>query len=503
MKRLVAALLTIVAVHAGAGVASATNLRIGIQEDPDSLDPAVGGFFVGRVVFAAMCDKLVDIDADLTFVPQLATSWSTSADGRTLTLKLRADVVFHDGEKLDAAAVKTNLDRYRTAPESRRKAETRPIADVEVVDPLTVTIRLGAPFAPLLSVLADRAGMMLSPKAIAEQGDKIGQSPVCAGPFRFVRRVAQERIELAKFERYWNAGAIALDAITYMVVPSSAVRLVNLRAGSLDMIERLAATDMKLVKAEGRLRLFDTPGLAFQALVINTNNGARAEGPLGRDKRVREALDLAIDRAALNQVVFDGAFVPNNQAEAPGSRYHDASRPLPGRDVGKARALLREAGHERLAIGLTVINNPVDNQIAQVIQSMAAEAGFDIRIEALEAGAQVQATQRGDFDVALLPWSGRVDPDGNIAIWLQCDGFTNFGKFCRPEMDAALAEARAATEVAQRQAIYRRITATYLAEKPLLFLYHSRWLWAASAKVDGFTPVADGLIRAQGIRLRD
>jgi peptide/nickel transport system substrate-binding protein len=201
--------------------------------------------------------------------------------------------------------------------------------------------------------------------------------------------------------------------------------------------------------------------------------------------------------------VFEGAFVPNNQAEAPGSRYHDPSRPVAARDVAGARALLREAGHDRLAIGLTVINNPVDNQIAQVIQSMAAEAGFDIRIEALEAGAQVQATQRGEFDMALLPWSGRVDPDGNIAIWLQCDGFTNFGKFCRPEMDAALAEARAATDLAQRQAIYRRITATYLDEKPLLFLYHARWLWAASTRVEGFMPVADGLIRPQGIRIRN
>jgi peptide/nickel transport system substrate-binding protein len=503
MKRFAATLLTVVAMHAGLAAASAAGLRIGIQEDPDSLDPAVGGFFVGRVVFAAMCDKLVDIDADLNFVPQLATSWSQSTDGRALTLKLRPDVRFHDGETLDAAAVKVNLDRYRTAPESRRKAETRPITEVEVVDPLTVTIRLAAPFAPLLSVLADRAGMMLSPKALAAQGDRIGQAPVCAGPFRFVRRVAQERIELAKFDRYWNAGAIALDTITYMVVPSGAVRLVNLRAGSLDMIERMAATDMKAVQADGALRLFDKPGLAFQALVINTGNGARAAGPLGRDKRVRAALDLAIDRAALNQVVFDGAFVPNNQAEAPGSRYHDPSRPVAARDVAGARALLREAGHDRLAIGLTVINNPVDNQIAQVIQSMAAEAGFDIRIEALEAGAQVQATQRGEFDMALLPWSGRVDPDGNIAIWLQCDGFTNFGKFCRPEMDAALAEARAATDLAQRQAIYRRITATYLDEKPLLFLYHARWLWAASTRVEGFMPVADGLIRPQGIRIRN
>lgn len=483
--------------------ASAAGLRIGIQEDPDALDPATGGFFVGRVVFAALCDKLIDIDAGLNFVPQLATAWAWSGDNRALTLTLRPGVTFHDGETLDAAAVKINLDRYRLAPESRRKAETKPITAVEVVDPMTVRLTLAEPHAPLLAVLADRAGMMMSPKALAALGDKIGSAPVCAGPFRFVRRVAQERIELQRFDRYWNAAAVKLDTITYMVVPDAAIRLVNLRAGALDMIERVAASDMKAIQADQRLRLVATPGLAFQTLVVNTANGARAKSPLGTDPKVREALELAIDRDAINRVVFDGAFVPNNQAEAPGTKFFHAGRPAPARDLAKARALLKEAGQERVAFTLTVINNQTDSQLAQVIQAMVAEAGFDMKIEALEAGAQVAATTRGEFDAAILPWSGRVDPDGNIAIWVQCDGFINFGKYCKPAMDDALARARGTNDLAPRQAAYREIADLYLADRPLLFLYHAKWLWAANARVEGFTPIADGLIRPQGVTLRD
>ena len=203
MKYLVGSILIAFAMLAPA---SASELRIALAEDPDLLDPAQGTSFVGRDVFAAMCDKLVDIAPDMSFVPQLATAWSWSDDGKTLILKIRGGVLFQDGTKLDAAAVKANLDRYRMAPESKRKAEVKPIANVVVVDPLTVHIELSAPYAPLLAVLADRAGMMMSPTALAAMGDKIATKPVCAGPFKFVERVPQEKIVLERFDKYWNPG---------------------------------------------------------------------------------------------------------------------------------------------------------------------------------------------------------------------------------------------------------------------------------------------------------
>src|SRR5258707_12769044 len=156
----------------GPATASGT-LRIALQEDPDALDPAQGVSFVGRVVFAGLCDKLIDIDQSLAYVPQLATEWAWSADNLALTMKLRPGVVFHDGTPFDAAAVKSNIERYKTAPESKRKTELKQVSAVETVDPATVRFVLSQPYAPLLGILSDRAGMMISPKALAEQGDKI------------------------------------------------------------------------------------------------------------------------------------------------------------------------------------------------------------------------------------------------------------------------------------------------------------------------------------------
>src|SRR5271154_5598767 len=152
-------------------------LRIGLAEDPDILDPTLARTFVGRIVFSALCDKLFDLDEKLNIVPMLATSHEWSADNKTLTLKLRPGVLFHDGEKFDAAAVKFNIERHKTLAGSNRRGELLPVTSVEVVDPLTARLVLSAPFAPLLSVLSDRAGMMVSPKAAAASPEAFGARP--------------------------------------------------------------------------------------------------------------------------------------------------------------------------------------------------------------------------------------------------------------------------------------------------------------------------------------
>src|SRR5438552_14796571 len=146
-------------------VVQSQTLRIGLAEDPDVLDPTMARTFVGRIVFSALCDKLFDLDEKLNIVPMLATSYEWSPDSKALTLKLRPGVTFHDGEKFDAAAAKFNLERHKNLPGSSRRSELAAVASVEVVDPQTVRLNLSAPAVPLLAVLSDRAGMMVSPKA--------------------------------------------------------------------------------------------------------------------------------------------------------------------------------------------------------------------------------------------------------------------------------------------------------------------------------------------------
>src|SRR6187551_784225 len=132
------------------GVAAAqTTLRIGLAEDPDVLDPTLARTYVGRIVFASFCDKLFDIDEKLNAVPQLALGYETAPDGKAVTIKLRPNVKFHDGEKLDADAAKYSLERHMTMAGSFRKPELAAVDHVEVVDPLTLKLVLKAPFAPL------------------------------------------------------------------------------------------------------------------------------------------------------------------------------------------------------------------------------------------------------------------------------------------------------------------------------------------------------------------
>jgi peptide/nickel transport system substrate-binding protein len=236
-------------------------------------------------------------------------------------------------------------------------------------------------------------------------------------------------------------------------------------------------------------------------LSVNLHNGPSADNPLGRDPKIREAFELAIDRKVLNDVVFDGRFVPSNQPEAPGTRYWDPDHPTPARDVAKAKALLAAAGTPHPAFTLTTANATSGLEIAQTLQSMAAEAGFDVSIRAIEATTMVQNTSAGNYQAALAIWSGRPDPDGNISYWLACDGFLNWGKYCDPEFDRLLEAARSTIDPEARQKLYRQATDIYMAARPALFLHHYTWLWGVNRRVEGFVAHPDGIIRPQGLKL--
>src|SRR5438874_11844401 len=281
-----------------AGAQAQTTLRIGLAEDPDILDPTLGRTYVGRIVFASFCDKLFDIDEKINIVPQLALSHETSADGKEVTIKLRPGVKFHDGEAFTAEAAKFSLERHLTFPGSFRKPELAAVDHIDVVDPLTIKLVLKAPYSPLVAQLTDRAGMMVSPKAAKEAGDKFGLRPVCAGPYKFVERVQRVRIVVEKFADYWEKDRLHIDRITYLPIVDSTVRLANLRSGGLDLLERLNATDMAAVKADSKLKLNELPDLSYFGLTINIANGDKAKNPLGQSPKRRQALELATDREA-------------------------------------------------------------------------------------------------------------------------------------------------------------------------------------------------------------
>lgn len=477
--------------------AQAQTLKIGLESDPDALDPDRSRTFVGRIVFTALCDKLIDVTPDLKLVPQLATEWTVSEDGKTIDMTLREGVTFHDGTAFDGEAVKANIERSQTLEDSVRKSEVSSIQSVEVVDATHIKLHLSAPDAPLLAQLADRSGMMLSPASF--DGD-VSANPVCSGPFKFKARVAQDKIELEKFAEYWNADAIALDGVTYLPIPDSTVRLANLQSGDLDLINRLAATDVAIVEGSGNLTYARAEGLGYQGITFNTANGTKADNPFGKDARLRQALSLAIDREAINQVVFSGLNAAAGQSVSAASPYFDPAYPIPARDVEKAKALLAEAGHEGgLTLEMQFPNRPENQQVVQVIQAMAAEAGIQINLVAKEFATMLADQAAGDFQASQVGWSGRIDPDGNIYGFVTTGGGFNDGKYSNPEVDRLLAEARAVSDEAARKDLYHQANQLLMTDLPLFYLYNEAWLYGVSNAVQGFVPSPDGMIRLEGV----
>ncbi|AEE67910.1 ABC transporter substrate-binding protein [Bordetella pertussis] len=490
------------AVLAGAGGAAlAQDLRIGLQEDPDVLDPHRARTYVGRIVFTSLCDKLVDIDEKLQFVPQLAQSWSFSEDNKTLTFKLRTDVQFHDGSKFDAAAARANLGRAMTLQDSMRKGELASVEKIEAPDPATLVLTLKRPDATLLAQLSDRAGMMLSPKAFEGDAAAVGRKPICSGPYKFVERVQNDRIVLQKFDQYYGAKDYHFDKLVFLPIPDTTVRLSNLRAGGLDILERMNPSDAPQVKNDASVQFMPVSGLGYQEVFFNTGNGKRAETNPFKDKRVRQALALSIDRAIINEVVGGGIFDPASQPFPPASPYHSDKFPVPKRDVERARALLKEAGLQKVKAEFAFGNNTTTSAIAERIQAMAAEAGFELSLRPTEYAAMLNEAQAGNFEMIMRGWSGRVDPDGNIYQFVTCKGALNDGRYCNAEVDKLLAEARTVPDQAKRKAIYDQAQALLQADTHDIYLYYQPWPFVLGKNVRGFKPYPDGMVRLKGVTL--
>lgn len=484
------------------GALAQTTLRIGLAEDPDILDPTMGRTYVGRIVFASFCDKLFDIDDKLNIVPQLALSHETSADGKEMTIRLRPGVKFHDGEPFDAEAAKFSIERHMNFPGSFRKPELATVDHVDVVDPLTIKLVLKTPFSPLIAQLTDRAGMMVSPKAAKEAGDRFGLKPVCAGPYKFVERVQQDRIVGEKFADYWNKDNVFIDRVVYLPIVDATVRLANLKSGGLDLIERVLATDIKDVRSDSRLKLSTALELGYFGITINIGND-KSKGPLSQSEKVRQALDLSIDREAITQVVFNGEFVPGNQWVSPEHPYYQKAFPIQKRDLAKAKAILKEAGVALpVNVDFMVPKGAENEAVAQVIQSMAAEAGFDLKIRLIEFATSFKQAQAGEFQAFLIGWSGRIDPDGNSYVFLHTKAPQNDGGYSSAEADKALEDARLITDAAQRKAIYEKLTKTVLNDVPLIYLYHRKLLIAHTTKLEGYKQMPDGLVRVIGLKLK-
>jgi peptide/nickel transport system substrate-binding protein len=280
------------------------------------------------------------------------------------------------------------------------------------------------------------------------------------------------------------------------------VRLANLKSGGLDLIERVLATDIKDVRTDSNLVLSTAPELGYLGLTINVAND-KTKGALSQSEKVRQALDLSIDREALNQVVFNGEFTPGNQWVSPAHPYYQKAFPIRPRDVEKAKALLKESGVKLpVSVDMMLPKGAENEAVAQVVQSMAAEAGIDLKIRLIEFATSFKQAQAGEFQIFQINWSGRIDPDANSYVFLHTKAPQNDGGYSNAEADKLMEDARAISDPEQRKAIYEKLTKLVLNDEPIIYLYHRKLLFAHTKKLEGYRQMPDGLVRVIGLKLK-
>jgi len=511
--RAMAALLALpIALMLGALPAQAQKktLVVALNQDPDILDPSPSRTYVGRIIFAQMCEKLYEIDESLRIFPQLAADMPTISDGgKTVTLKLRPGVKFNDGTPMNAESVRYSLDRHLNMKGSNRRSELESVNSIEVVDPLTVRLKLNRPFSPLVAILADRSGMPVSPTAANKLGDKFGTAPVCVGPWQFVERISQDRIVLERSPHYFDKAAAKFDRLIFRIIPDDNVRLANLRSGDIDVAHRVAPSDAVSLRREGRFEVSSVTGIGYDGITVNLHNKTgkppqppgNLGTPLANDPRVREALDLSIDRVALNQVAWDGQYTTGCTPISPVSPFHDKSRKCPARDVAKAKKLLADAGLPNgYSFEMVIVNDPQQRRVGEVIQGMVKEAGFNISLKPSEFASALNDNDAGKDQAFLIGWSGRVDPDANIFQFHTCGATLNTTQSCDEGVDAILHRAREVGDLTQRASLYRQAIDKFaFARRNIIYIYHANYIVSYPKSLKGYKAVPDGLIRIKGV----
>jgi len=510
----VGALSAAVAVAHGAGSAATIKnggtLTIGLAEEPDALDPTIARTFVGRMVFQTICEKLYDLDSHLNVVPQLAAALpQVSADKLTYTIKLRSGIKFNDGTAFDSAAVKQTLTRYLTFPGSVRKSEISPISSIDTPNATTVVLHLATPYSPLVAQLADRSGMILSPKALAS-GGTFAQNPVCVGPFMFKDRVAGDHITVVKSPDYYDKSKVHLDSIVFRIMTDPSSRTAALRAGDIQVEDRIQSTDVPTLQKDSSVTVPKAVTIGYQGITLNLGNKngllklpySTVNTDLAKSQDLRTAFDAALDRTTINKVVFNGLNQPDCYPIAPVSPWYKPTVSGLSCDLhantSLAKSLVKASGISNPTVNLMLGGtDPVTARLGQVIQSMEAAVGIKVTVSPTEFTTSLNRADAGTFDTYAVGWSGRVDPDGNIYGFVATKGTLNDSGYSNARLDYVLNGARKSLTTKARTTLYRVAMQIIHRQRPLIYLYHPVNYYGVSKKVSGVQIYGDGLIRPQ------
>lgn len=460
-------------------------LIIAVLSDATQLDPHKGTDIPSANVYhGKIYEGLVSQDEKMEIQPALATEWK-KLDDLTWEFKLREGVKFHDGTEFNADAVKKTIERVLDpAVASPRAKLFEMITEINVIDPHTIQFKTEYPFAPLLANLAHYSGGIISPKAIDEKGDTLGQNPAGTGPFKFDSWTPGSELRLVKNEEYWGEKA-KVDSVVYKVVPEDATRIAMVETGEAHLAEPVPVTDVERIEASSSMKLNRSEGLGIDYIGFNLK-----KKPFD-DIRVRQAINLAIDTDMILQGVFNNVGTKATAPMGPGVWGHNPDLEGWGYDVEKAKQLLKEAGYSD-GFNTTIWTN--DNKermdVAEVVQSQLKGIGINAEIKVVEWGAYLEATSKGEHDMFILGWSNMTgDADYNQFFLFHSEAQGEVGNrsfYSNPRVDELIDLGRQESDPEKRHEYYKEAQAIEMEEAPMIFLRNDQDLVAVSNSVNGF-----------------
>jgi peptide/nickel transport system substrate-binding protein len=471
---------------------SGGSITVAVDGDASTLDPIIDDTYAATLINMQIFDTLVTIDDQGEYAPGLAESWE-NPDPRTWELKIVEGVTFHDGTPLDAEAVKWNLD-FNRDPEggSSWSSEFESIQNVTAVDATTVRVELKRPNPGFLSPLTEKPGMIRSPTAVEELGKRFASNPVGSGPFKFVEWVKNDHVTLEKNPDYWQEGKPYLDEATFRPITDPTAKVNDLLSGRLDTVDYVPSEQIERVEGASGLELEIGPP-TFAAVVYLA---MRTDEPPLDDPKVRQAVNLAIDREAIVENVVFGAGEPARSTLSSTSWGLTDDVPEIPYDPDQARELL---GGERYSIEM--LEPPSYPQVSQVIEQNLAEVGIDVKLRRMDWGQLIETYYNGDYQILMsdLLGSQRPDPGATLSAWYMPNGAFNATAYSSDEITGLLEEAGTIEDQAERETLYTEVQTLAQDAAPYAPIYHPKTVRAWADDIQGLEIPPDGLIHLVGV----
>ena len=464
-------------------------LRAGMQTDPVGLDPHLTTATATRNMMENVYDTLVMVSSEGRYVPGLAESWETSADGLTWTFQIRRGVKFHNSRAMTAEDAAYSINRIRDpATKSPRAGDFAEVDSISASGPNALIVKLKRPFSPLLAKLSFSTNVIVPREVVQRDGD-MNTSPTGTGPFRFVGYTPQQRLTIVRNGDFWGFDETGrrlpyLDRIEFVFFPDAVARATALRTGSVDFIEYVPSSEVRSLRADPNVEVLGGPSANFRTIYINN-----AVAPFNNVK-VRQAMAWAINRKEIiDTALFGvGGIDATGHVIPPGNFFALTRNVYDKVDLDRAKRLLAEAGHPSGFEADFYVTSTYDflRTPAEIIQAQLAKAGIRLRIVAADWSVYLPTIFAKRYTLTILGTSGQVDPDDYLFNNFRTGDARNYINFSDPQFDKLVEEAQTIANEAQRKRLYEQAQMRLQELVPMVMLFHSTTYEAVRKNVQGF-----------------